>query len=168
MVMRKNGKILTTVYRKATFSGQYVKWNSFCHDSRKIHLVKTLTLRALRICSPSLLELELDFIKSVFLENGYPLEVIQSSIKAVQLQQKKDPVFGPEKCPVYLKLPYIGMAAKRFKIAVQRSVHNEYHNARAVVIFQARKMLPNLSKDVLPLLDTTNVIYKFMCCCDNR
>ena len=29
MVMRKNGKILTTVYRKATFSGQYVKWNSF-------------------------------------------------------------------------------------------------------------------------------------------
>ena len=57
MVMCKNGKILTTVYRKATFSGQYVKWNSFCNDSRKIHLVKNLTLRALRICSPSLLEL---------------------------------------------------------------------------------------------------------------
>ena len=52
-------------------------------------VVKTLTLRALRICSAALLELEPDFIKSVFLENGYPLEVIQSSIRDVQLQQKK-------------------------------------------------------------------------------
>ena len=57
MVIRKNGKILSTVYRKPTFSGQYVKLNSFCHDSRKIRLIKTLTPRALLICSPSLLEL---------------------------------------------------------------------------------------------------------------
>ena len=59
IVMRTNHKILTTVYRKPTFSGQYVKWNSFCHDNRKIDLIKTLTLKALRICSPSLLKLEL-------------------------------------------------------------------------------------------------------------
>ena len=119
-MIRKNGKILTTVYRKAAFSGQYVKWNSICHDSRKVHLIKTLTLRDLRICSPSLLELELNFIKSVFLENDYPLEVIQSSIRDVQLQQKKEPVFGPEKCPVYLKLPCIGMASNWLRTAVHR------------------------------------------------
>ena len=70
MVIRKNGKILPTVFSKPTFSGQYVKWNCFCHESRKIPLIKTLTLRALRICSPSFWELELYFIKAVFLENG--------------------------------------------------------------------------------------------------
>ena len=104
MVVRKNGKNLTTVYRKPTLSGQYVQRNSFCHDSRKVHVTKILILRALRICSPSLLELKLDFIKSVFLENGYSLEVLQTSIRALQLQQQKEPVFGPEKCPVYVKL----------------------------------------------------------------
>ena len=29
MVIRKNGKILITVYRKPTFTGQHVKWNSY-------------------------------------------------------------------------------------------------------------------------------------------
>ena len=58
--------------------------------------MKTLTLRTLLIYSPSLHELELEFIKSVFMENGYTLEVIQSSIRAVKLQQKKEPVFRPE------------------------------------------------------------------------
>ena len=89
MVVRKNGKNLTTVYRKPTLSGQYVQRNSFCHDSRKVHVTKILILRALRICSPSLLELKLDFIKSVFLENRYPLEVIQTSIKGYTTTTKE-------------------------------------------------------------------------------
>ena len=59
------------------------------------------------------------------------------------------------------------MASKWFRTAVQRAVHNEYHNVRAVVIFQARKMLTSLSKDVITMLATINVIYKFVCCCDN-
>ena len=41
-------------------------------------------------------------------------------------------------------LPYIGMALKRFRIAVKRVVHNGYHNARAVVISHAHKMIPYL------------------------
>ena len=76
-------------------------------------------------------------------------------------------MFGPEKYSIYLKLPYIGMAPKRFRIAVQRAIHNGYHNARPVIIFKARKMLPNSSKYVRPLLATSNVIYKFVYCCDN-
>ena len=140
MVRRKNGKILSTVFRKTTLSGQYLKRVSFCHHSRKIHLIKTLTLRALRICSPSLLEPELeDFIKSVFFENGYPLEVEQSSIRTILLKQKKVPVFGPEKCLVYLKLPYIISASKWFRTAVKIAVHNAYNNERTVEIFHARK-----------------------------
>ena len=116
MVMRKNNKILTTVFRKLTFFGQYLKWNLFCHDSRKIHLTKTLILQ---ICCKSLFEPELDFIKSVFSENGYSLEVIQSSITVIQLKQKKELVFGRDRCPVYLKLPYISSSSKWFRAAVE-------------------------------------------------
>ena len=88
-------------------------------------------MRALRIYSSSFLELELGFIKSGFLGYGYPLEIIQSIITTVQLTPKKELMFGPEKSPVYLKLPYIGIASKRFRTAVKGAVHNGYYNARA-------------------------------------
>ena len=124
-----------------------------------------------------MLDLELDCIKSVFLEGGYPFEVTQLTIRAakviqfamrvVQLKQQKETLFAAEKCSVYLKLPCIGSASKWFRTAVQRVVNNGYHNARAVVIFQAKKYLQNLSKYVIPMLATINVIYKFVCCCDN-
>ena len=78
----------------------------------------------------------------------------------------KEPLFGPEKGPVYLKLPYIRMASNRFWTTVQRAVHSGYHNAIDVVNYQARKVLPYLSKDVLTLLATSNVIYKFVFWCD--
>ena len=57
--------------------------------------------------------------------------------------------------------------AKRFRLAIQRFVHNGYQNARAVMIFQAQKILHNSSKDVIPPLATISVIYKFVCCYDN-
>ena len=45
------------------------------------------------------------------------------------------------------------------------SVHQSYHNARAMVVFKAKKLLPNMSKDFLPMLATDNVINKFVHCC---
>ena len=32
---------------------------------------------------------------------------------------------------------------------------------------QHQEILPNISKDALPMLATSNVIYKFVCCCNN-
>ena len=112
-----------------------MKWNSFCHDTNKIDLTKTLILRALRICSPSLLKLKLDFIKSVILVNGYPLEVTQLTIRAVQLQQQKELLLGAEKFPVYLKLPSIGSFLSGLEL-LQKAVNSGYRNARAVVILK--------------------------------
>ena len=73
-----------------------------------------MTLSALRTCNPFLLKHELDFITSVFLENGYQRE-IKKSVK--QLKWKKGKKFWPEICPVYLKLPYISSSSIWFRIA---------------------------------------------------
>ena len=61
---------------------------------------------------------------------------------------------------------YISIASKWFRAAVQIAVRNWYQNARSVFIFKARKLLLNLSKHVLPILATSNVICKFVYCCD--
>ena len=37
-----------------------------------------------------------------------------------------------------------------FRIAVERSAHQGYDNVRAVIVFNAKGMLPNVSKGVLP------------------
>ena len=61
---------LTSIYRKPTFTGQYILWNSFNPKARKINLIKTLVHRALMICSKTKLDSELDTIKHLLIDNG--------------------------------------------------------------------------------------------------
>ena len=78
LVEKSSSKFMTSFYRKPTFTGQYIRWNSFSPQKRKTNLILTLTHRALTICSPERLQLELDKIKSILLDNGYPEYVINS------------------------------------------------------------------------------------------
>ena len=51
LVENEGSGFLTSIYRKLTFTGQYIRWNSFSPKTRKISLIKTLVHRALMICS---------------------------------------------------------------------------------------------------------------------
>ena len=62
---------LTSIYRKPTFTGQYIGWNSFSPKVRKINLIKPLVQRALLICSTTKLDSELDTIKQLLIHNRY-------------------------------------------------------------------------------------------------
>ena len=65
VLMEKEGTgFLTSVYRKPTFTGQYIRWNSFSPKARKISHIKTLVHRALKICSKTKLGSELDRLKN--------------------------------------------------------------------------------------------------------
>ena len=60
LVEKPNTGFLTSAYRKPTFTGQYIGWNSFCPKQREVNLVKTLVHRAFMICSKSKLHAELE------------------------------------------------------------------------------------------------------------
>ena len=60
--------------------GQYIRWNSFSPKTRKIRLIKTLVQRTLMICSKTKLGSELDKIKQLLIENGYPADALLSCI----------------------------------------------------------------------------------------
>ena len=62
----------TSVYRKPTFSGQYIRWEFFSQCKQKTNLITTLVHRALMICTKNKLKQEIDFIKKILLNNGYP------------------------------------------------------------------------------------------------
>ena len=98
----------TSVYRKPTFIGQYLRWESFSPTKQKTNLISTLVHRALMICTKSKLNEEIKHIKYILLNNGYPESIIDCNISKKIAQFSMPKRFGPEKCPVYLRVPWIG------------------------------------------------------------
>ncbi|CAF1474707.1 unnamed protein product [Rotaria sordida] len=88
MIERENETLITYVYHKPTDTGLYLKWVSNQPKQYKINLIKCLCKRAVRICSSEvLLKKELDYYKKVFLNNGYPLNVIKKSMRKFELKK---------------------------------------------------------------------------------
>ena len=86
----------TSIYRKPTFSGLCLKWNSYVLKQFKTGLVNCLLNRAWKICSNSdLFHQEIKFIKSTLAANGYPSNFLNSCtnrfLKAKTCDQIKEP-----------------------------------------------------------------------------
>ena len=56
----------TSVYRKPTYTGQYLRWESFNPTKQKTNLISTLVHRALMICTKSKLNEEIKHIKTFY------------------------------------------------------------------------------------------------------
>ena len=157
LVTKSNNKFITSVYRKPTFTGQYIHWNSFGPKQRKTNLIDTLTHRALKICSKSTLKHELENICSILVKNGYPEFLIDSRISKKLLRFQQSTKEGPKKCPVYLKLPWIGENSLTFERKIKLSLNNCFGAVQPQVIFSTRRILPAIHKDVLPTFQQSNV-----------
>ena len=158
----------TSVYRKPTFSGQYLRWESFSPNKRKTSLISTLVHRALMICTKSRLKNELKQIKNILLENGYPESVIERTISKKMAQFSTPKTFGPHKCPVYLRVPWIGKPSVILDKNVTTAVETCYGSVTTRVVFTSKRMLPVSRKDVLPTTLKSSVIYEYSCHCDSR
>ena len=165
---KSNTKFLTSVYRKPSFSGQYNRWDSFGPESRKNNLVGTLVHRALAICLPLKLPQEINFIRSILCSNDYSENVINSRIKRKIEEFKLPPKEGPEKCPVYLKLPWIGNISTKFENQCKTAASSCFGAVNLRAVLSTRKMLPTVRKDVVPTKQQRMIVYQYVCRCDCR
>ena len=157
----------TTIYRKPTFTGLYTRWDSFTAERYKTNLIRCLVNRAVRICSSNLLSMEIEKVKQIFCNNGYPLAIIDRVVEST-LNKKVRP-FGPQKCPVYLRLPWKGKRpADSVERAVAKAVHSAYPTCAVKVVYGSQPAFPSCVKDVLPTLQKSNVIYLFKCWCGSQ
>ena len=163
LVEKSDTGFLTSVYRQPTFSGLYTRWNSFCPKQRKFSLIKMLTHRALMICSKSKLHSELEEITKIFLENGYPEDVISVYIKEKIGNFSADVKFGPQKCSVYLKLPWIGDSSLRFESQIKQAITNCFFAVNPRVVYSTKKALPSIQKECVPATQESSVVYEFTC-----
>ena len=163
MIKRDFDGFTTTVYRKPTFSGTYQKWNSFAPKSRKINLLGLIVHRALNICSTSTLSEELANIKTIFKNSGYPGYIVERTVKNKLANSAKGVMFGPSRQPVYLCLPYKGIASERITQNLRSAVQSTYGAVQLRTIFRTSQMLPNAYKDTLPKFQKSNIVYMFKC-----
>ena len=136
--------------------------------SRKSNIIGTLVHRALVICSPSKLPQEIDFIRSILGSNGYLENLINARIKR-KIEEFKLPLKeGPEKCPVYLKLPWISNISIKFEKHCKTAVCSCFGAVKLRAVYYTRKMLPTVRKDVVPTKQQSVVVYQYVCRCNCR
>ena len=166
LVQRREKEYITSIYRKKTFTGLYINWHSFCPLSRKINLIKTLAHRALMICSDCTLGGELQNISDILLDNGYPKNIIDRHISNKVRNFGEPKLFGPSKCPLYIKLPWLGTVSGIFADQISNVIHGCFFGTKLRVVFKTRPILPSFTEDSVPTLNTNLVIYNFQCRCD--
>ena len=107
----KQGRFVTAVYRKPTFSGVYNHFDSFLSMAYKFGMIYTLAYWSFNICSNGTeFHEKPNFLKWVFLKNRYPFSFIDKCFKTVinKLIIKRPQTTAFEKKTLILSSPYLG------------------------------------------------------------
>ena len=120
------------------------------------------------ICTKRRLNEEIERIKKILLDNSYPKNIINTQITKKIAQFSTLQQFGPEKCPVYLRVPWIGKPSTNLEKEVKTAVESCYGSVITRLVFTSKRMLPVARKDVLPAIQKSFVIYEYKCHCDSR
>ncbi|XP_046548051.1 uncharacterized protein LOC124258017 [Haliotis rubra] len=103
-----NNQLTTSVYRKPTYTDQYIQHLSHHHPQIKRAIAATLARRTNTICSPDLLQQEVDHLKTTFIKyNGCPKNLVETTIKKTLQDQVQRPP-KPEPSLIRINTPYVG------------------------------------------------------------
>ena len=75
--------------------------------------------------------------------------------------------FGPQNCPVYLKLQWIGNTSLRFESQIRQAIPKCFFAVNPRIVYSTRRALPSVQKDCVPAYQKSSVVYEFTCQCDS-
>ena len=165
VLLIRDNKIETTVYKKPTTNDIYLHWNSFTPKNWRIGTLKSLLLRAHKICSNTQLrQIELDRVTRVFKQvNGYPSSVISSIREKLEegILSDRQKVTDTE-TPCLLTLPYKGMKGEKLVKSMRKMLMENNIDIRT--IYRGCKLDSQLStKDKIKKEHKHNVVYMAEC-----
>ena len=133
-------------------------------SSKRKNLISTLVHCVLSICSKSMLQQELENIRVILCDNDYPESMVGREIFNKLVRFQFPPNFSPNKCIVYLKLPWIGNISLKFENKIKSSsVKHCFRAAKPRVLFSTRKIFPTIHKDAVPSIQQSMVVYEYIC-----
>jgi hypothetical protein len=131
--------------------------------SQKRNLIRCLTERAIKICSTESLQQELDFLRQLFEQNGYPTRFITRTMNSVS---KVTNVHVADKKRVYLSLPFKGdPIAEVISRRIRNSVETTFLASNLCLSFSSNPLIRSHLKDKLPTSTTSYCVYSFACSC---
>ena len=81
-ITRVGNELQTSLFRKTTFSGVYLNFNSHLPNMYKKGLIDTLLYRAYNICSSyASFDQEISYLKAVWQKNSFPLFFIDKCVQ---------------------------------------------------------------------------------------
>ena len=150
----------TSVYRKPTHTDSYTHNSTSSPQSTKDSLISSLTRRAYDICSPQHLPHELEHIRTVLLDNGYPPSRIELVMRRTK-QSIDHPASAPiksDKQSAKVFIPYYPHVNKQISSILQR-----HSVSSACTSNKNLRDLLTSTKSRQPALHTSNVIYQIPC-----
>ena len=133
---------------------------------RKINLIKTLVQCDSMICSKSKLTDELNFIKTALLKNRYPGDRFTTPLRYKCKHFSANARFGPEKCPVYLELPWISKSSMHLIEQFKRSFSCCLNAINLRFVLKSNAIITPNFKDSVSMHEESFLIYKFHYKCD--
>ena len=118
---------MTSVYHKPTFSGVFTNFGSFIPKSYKYNLLFTLLHRAFKLCSNcERFHQEIDKLKTIFENNGYPKSFVDFCIKKYldKVFIKKEVVLKASKKELNCVLPFLGKKSMQLRTRLVNSIES--------------------------------------------
>ena len=170
----------TSIYRKPTFTGLLLKWNSFVPYFYKISAISSLIYRAIRICSSfQSMHIEFEFIMKLAIQNGYPQKFISNQIRKTlnryynkRNQEKpssstsdklKQPCKKTEQ--LFIDLPYEGNATKTLGKKIMKLAQDIRPDTNVQIISRPPPAVATFfpQKDKIPKDLQSNLVYLITC-----
>ena len=137
-ICRKNGKFVTSVYRKPTFSGVFTNYESLIPTYQKTWLLHILLHTSFSICCDfKTFKFEIDHLKTILIKNNYPLVFIELCAKSF-LNKSYSPnvmVLNVLKRNIFVKLPFLGSTSFQTRKKRQKLFSSKLTSCNLKIVF---------------------------------
>ena len=170
---RNGSEIVSSVYRKPTYTGLYTHFESLIPHNYKRGLILTLLHRVFNTCSNmKIIVKEIDKLKNILCKNGYPLSLIDRCIYTFfeKLYITKPQITTVEKKQLFLVLPFLGKQSLELKHKLEKVFNNSLPFCNLRILFNSSRRLSNWFsfKDKIPKHLLSHNVYHFQCTgCDS-
>ena len=128
-----NGCHQREIFRKSTSTNQYIHFDSFVPRHLKQNLIRCLVNHARVICTPDRIQNELSIIKQIFMQNGYPENLVDKTINSVR--DIAEPAAVGKKA-AYIALPSKGdSVAQLITKRLTKGIEETYKAAKLFIHF---------------------------------
>jgi len=167
-LIKKEGRLIFNWYRKPTFSGRFLNFHSHHPFLHKKGTIISLIDRVILLSHPEFHKDNFDFIINTLLDNGYPLNLIFSTIKRRLNYRFQKHDFHKKtisensqvtNLQTFFTIPYVSSIATKF---VQFFKKISFCKLTFSCLNKLNKFI-KVHKDLLPTLSRSNVVYEIDC-----